>query len=61
MLSLRDLVDFAASSGDEGRAVLKAMGLTDEDLRRGTTLVSTRRPAGATRGQAVPDPVLWKQ
>jgi hypothetical protein len=61
MLSLRDLVDFAASSGDEGRAVLRAMGLTEEDLRRGTTLVSTRRRTGETRGAAKPDPSSWAQ
>jgi len=49
MLSLRDLVDFAACSGDDGRAVLKALGLSDEDLRRKTVLVSTRRPRRPAR------------
>jgi len=58
MLSLRDLIDFAACSGDDGRAILRALGLTEEDLRRGTVLVSTRRPAQAPRK---PPPPEWKQ
>jgi len=60
MLSLRDLVDFAACSGEDGRAVLKSLGLTDEDLRRQTVLVSTRHPLRPARTPANPTP-MWRQ
>lgn len=60
MLSLRDLVDFAACSGDDGRAVLRALGLTDEDLQRRTVLVSTRRPLRPARTPVRPTP-MWRQ
>ena len=58
MLSLRDLVDFAACSGDDGRAVLNALGLSDEDLRRKTVLVSTRTPLRPARSPTHPAPPL---
>lgn len=55
MLSLRDLIDFAACSGEDGRAILKAMGLTDEDLRHRTVLVSSRLPVAPVRRPDRPD------
>jgi len=50
MLTVRDLVDFAAQSGAEGRLILEQLGLepfepTDGGLRQRPVLISRRRVA----------------